>query len=85
MTEKKLTGKIARDRIRMMETPKSAADLIEGFKSLGDATGIVSDIMDELGITGRPVARYEGARCSNDRVGHLHRHSYDDPDTGADN
>jgi 4-hydroxy-4-methyl-2-oxoglutarate aldolase len=52
MSEKKLTGKIARDRIRMMQVPRPPADLIAGFTSLGDGTGIVSDIMDELGITG---------------------------------
>jgi 4-hydroxy-4-methyl-2-oxoglutarate aldolase len=50
--EKKLTGKIARERIRMMEIPKPPTELIEGFKSLGDASGIVSDVLDELGITG---------------------------------
>lgn len=52
MMEKKLTGKIARERIRLMETPRPQPGLIEGFKALGDATGIVSDIMDGLGITG---------------------------------
>ena len=50
--EKKLTGKIARERIVLMEVPRPPAGLIEGFRSLGDATGIVSDVMDELGITG---------------------------------
>src|SRR3981189_1190426 len=52
MNEKKLTGKIPRERIRMMEVPRASAELIAGFKSLGDGTGIVSDVMDELGITG---------------------------------
>src|SRR6266850_4670142 len=52
MAEKKLTGKIARERIRMMETPRPAEGIIEGFRALGDASGIVSDVMDELGITG---------------------------------
>ena len=52
MSAKKLTGKIARERIRMMEVPRAPAELIAGFKSLGDGTGIISDIMDELGITG---------------------------------
>lgn len=52
MTEKKLTGKIAVDRIRMREAPRPPIGLIERFKKLGDATGILSDIMDELGITG---------------------------------
>jgi 4-hydroxy-4-methyl-2-oxoglutarate aldolase len=52
MAEKKLTGKIARERIRLMETPLSPDGIIEGFRALGDASGIVSDVMDELGLTG---------------------------------
>jgi len=52
MTEKKLTGKIARDRIRLIETPRPPDGIIEAFKTLGHASGILSDIMDELGITG---------------------------------
>lgn len=52
MTEKRLTGKIARDRIRHLETPRPPAGLVERFQKLGDASGIVSDIMDELGLTG---------------------------------
>jgi len=52
MAEKKLTGKIARERIRSMETPLSPEGIIEGFRALGNASGIVSDVMDELGITG---------------------------------
>ena len=52
MAEKKLTGKIARERIRSMEAPLPPQGLIDGFRALGDASGIVSDVMDELGITG---------------------------------
>jgi len=52
MAEKKLTGKIARERIRLMETPPAPVGIIEGFRALGDASGIISDVMDELGITG---------------------------------
>src|SRR6266545_4857484 len=52
MAEKKLTGKIARERIRSMETPLSPEGIIEGFRALGNASGIVSDVMDELSITG---------------------------------
>ena len=52
MAERKLTGKIAHERIRLMETPRPPEGIIEGFRALGDATGIVSDVMDELGITG---------------------------------
>lgn len=48
----KLTGKISPERIRMMRVPRPPAGMLEGFRSLGDATSILSDIMDELGITG---------------------------------
>jgi regulator of RNase E activity RraA len=52
MAERKLTGKINRERIRLMEAPRPPEGLIEGYRALGDASGIVSDVMDELGITG---------------------------------
>jgi regulator of RNase E activity RraA len=52
MAEKKLTGKIAQERIRLLETPPPPEGLIAGFRSLGDSSGIVSDVMDEIGITG---------------------------------
>jgi len=50
--EKKLTGKIARERIRMMQVPRPPAGIVEGYQTLEHASGILSDIMDELGITG---------------------------------
>ena len=52
MAQKKLTGKIAHERIRIMEAPRPPEGIIEGFLALGDPSGIVSDAMDELGITG---------------------------------
>lgn len=52
MASKKLTGKIAAERILMMEAPRPPEGVIDGYKALGDASGIVSDVMDELGITG---------------------------------
>lgn len=53
MSDKQLTGKIARERIRLMQVPRPAQGLIDRFKLLGgDASSIVSDIMDELGIVG---------------------------------
>ena len=52
MTNKKLTGKIAADRIRHMEVPRPDPQLIEGFMALGDCSGVVSDVMDEMGIVG---------------------------------
>lgn len=47
---KRLTGRIAADRIGMMAVPRPPQGAIDRFKALGDATGIISDVMDELGI-----------------------------------
>src|SRR6185503_17528319 len=51
-TDRKLTGKIAAERIKLYEAPRPPAGLIERFKALGDASGVLSDTLDELGITG---------------------------------
>src|ERR1044072_5827749 len=51
MSEKRLTGRIARENIKLMQVPRPPQGVIEGFRALGDATGIVSDVMDELGIS----------------------------------
>lgn len=48
----KLTGKISPDRIRLLRTPRPPADLIEKFKRIPDASSVIADVMDELGITG---------------------------------
>lgn len=48
----KLTGKISPDRIRHLRTPRPPQGLIEGFRRIADATSVISDVMDELGITG---------------------------------
>ena len=48
--EKRLTGRIARERIRAMSVPRAPAGVVERFKALGDPAGVVSDAMDELGI-----------------------------------
>ena len=50
MTGKKLTGRIAADRIRMQSTPKPPAGAVERFLALGECTSLISDVMDELGI-----------------------------------
>ena len=49
-SEKKLTGRIAAERIRMMSAPRPPDGAVARFLALGDPTGIVSDTMDELGI-----------------------------------
>ncbi len=48
--DKRLTGRIAPERIRLMTTPRPPAGAVERFKAIGDPTGVVSDAMDELGI-----------------------------------
>ena len=53
MSEKKLTGRIAADRIRMQSTPKPPAGAVERFLALGECTSLISDVMDELGISER--------------------------------
>ncbi len=58
MNATKLTGKIARERIRLMQVPRPVEGLVEEFKALGEASGIVSDIMDELGIVGAVPASH---------------------------
>jgi regulator of RNase E activity RraA len=50
MTGKKLTGRIAADRIRMQSTPKPPEGSVERFIALGECTSLISDVMDELGI-----------------------------------
>jgi len=48
--EKRLTGRIAPERIRMMTTPRPPEGAVERFMAIGDPTGVISDAMDELGI-----------------------------------
>ena len=48
--EKRLTGRIAADRIRMRTVPRPPDGVVERFMALGDPSGVVSDAMDELGI-----------------------------------
>src|SRR5258708_28302617 len=54
--ERQLTGRIARDRIRLMAVPRLPDDIVAGFTALGDATGIVWDTLDELGLPGAIAA-----------------------------
>jgi 4-hydroxy-4-methyl-2-oxoglutarate aldolase len=50
MSGKKLTGRIAADRIRATSTPKPPAGAVERFLALGECTSMISDVMDELGV-----------------------------------
>lgn len=45
-------GKLPRDAIRMLELPRLPLEMLDGFKSLVDLTGTISDAMDQLGIVG---------------------------------
>jgi regulator of RNase E activity RraA len=50
MSGKRLTGRIAADRIRMQSTPKPPPGAVERFLALGECSSLVSDVMDELGV-----------------------------------
>jgi 4-hydroxy-4-methyl-2-oxoglutarate aldolase len=51
-TEKKITGRVPRDRIRTLEIPRLPQDLIDAYAGIVDLTGSVSDAMDALGLAG---------------------------------
>lgn len=55
-TERKLTGRIARERISLFEAPRPPAGAVERFLALGDMSCVVSDSMDELGIPSGAIA-----------------------------
>jgi len=50
--EKRLTGKVPRDAIRMMDIPRVSKETIQAFMDLGDMTSTISDAMDEVGLSG---------------------------------
>src|SRR5262245_17242527 len=50
VAEKRLTGRIAAEHIRMIAVPRPPQGAVERLIALGDPTGIISDTMDELGI-----------------------------------
>ena len=49
---KRLTGKIDPSRIRHFSVPRADAELLAAYRALGDASGVISDVMDRLGIPG---------------------------------
>src|SRR6516165_7881851 len=49
--EQRLTGRIAPERIRLMKTPRPPEGAVERFLAVGDPTSVVSDAMDDLGIS----------------------------------
>ena len=48
----RLTGKIDPSRIHHFAVPRAAPGLLERYRALGDASGVISDVMDRLGIPG---------------------------------
>lgn len=50
--DKRLTGKIAPDRIRMTSRPEPPAGLVARLTRTGPDSSLVSDVMDELGLVG---------------------------------
>ena len=54
---KNLLGKLAPEAVGMMELPRLASDILEGFRALGDLTGTTSDALDECGIAGVALLR----------------------------
>src|SRR3954471_263498 len=49
---KRPLGKLPPDAFGMLEIPRLAPEVLEGFRLLGDLTGTVSDAMDQLGVAG---------------------------------
>jgi len=49
---KRLTGKIAEDRIRLTDTPRPPEGIVERIRAIGCDTSLLSDAMDDLGIAG---------------------------------
>jgi regulator of RNase E activity RraA len=54
--DQKLLGRIDPDRVMLPRTPAPPEGLVEGFRALGDASALVSDVLDELGIQGAVAA-----------------------------
>ncbi|MET4576880.1 RraA family protein [Ottowia thiooxydans] len=48
----RLTGKIDKSRIRHMSVPRASEEVLAGYRALEDASGVISDVMDRLGIPG---------------------------------
>lgn len=47
-----LTGRVAREKIKLLEPPRLDADTLAQFEALGDASSAVSDALDALGVGG---------------------------------
>jgi 4-hydroxy-4-methyl-2-oxoglutarate aldolase len=49
---KQTLGKLKPDAFGMLDLPVIPADILAGYRALPDLTGMVSDVLDELGIVG---------------------------------
>lgn len=54
---KTLLGKLAPGAVGMMELPRLAPAVLDGFRALGDLTGTTSDALDQCGIAGVALLR----------------------------
>jgi 4-hydroxy-4-methyl-2-oxoglutarate aldolase len=52
MTTKQTLGKLGADAFGMLTLPPLSDELREGYRAVPDLTGMVSDVLDELGIVG---------------------------------
>ena len=50
--KKTILGKLPADAFGTLELPPLPDGVVDGFRALGDLTGMASDAMDELGIVG---------------------------------
>jgi 4-hydroxy-4-methyl-2-oxoglutarate aldolase len=50
VVEQRLTGRIAADRIKLMSVPPAPEGAVARLAQIDNPTGIVADVMDELGI-----------------------------------
>jgi len=56
---KRLTGKIAAERIRMAQVPRAPEGIIERIRAIGCDSSMISDAMDHFGIAGTlPASLY---------------------------
>ena len=61
-------GKLPPDAFGMLELPALPSDILDGYRSLPDLTGMTSDAMDELGLAGAVPA---GLLCPRDPTARL--------------
>ncbi len=50
MNDPRLLGRIGADRVPLLRTPEPPPGMLAAFRALGDASALVSDVLDELGM-----------------------------------